>query len=340
MLRIAVIGAGYWGPNLIRNVHDSKKCELVAVCDINEDNLNRVGDQYKDFKLVRDFTKLVEPNKVIDAVVIATPVETHFGMVQYFLNKGIHVFAEKPLTRTSKETKELTELAKKKKLILMTGHVFMYHPNINKIRSIIAAGELGEVKVIQAVRTSLGPRVRTDVNIIWDYAVHECYILPYVLDSDVLAVNAVGNSYLQKDIEDWVNFSLYFDNGAVANGFVTWADPQKRRNFTIIGTKKMLFYDETAKDPLLLFDRGYLQKKGIDEFGNVDLELYDKGAQVVKVESGEPLKLEIEHFFDCIEKNEEPISGGYNAYDTLLTLETLQASLKNKGKYIEVKRGK
>lgn len=331
MIKTAVIGAGYWGPNLIRNFYQSELCSLVAVCDINQGNLDKLKGKYDEVKLINDYEELV--NLDVEAVCIATPVATHKKIAEFFLKKGIHVLVEKPITRASLSAQNLVDIAKKHNAILMTGHVYMFHPAIRKIREIITRGELGEIKVIQTVRTSLGPRVRNDVNIIWDYFIHEAYILPYILEKKVLGSNCVGKAYLQKGVEDWISASLNFEGGTVANTFVTWSDPQKRRNMTIIGTNKMLYYDEISSQPLTIFNRGYKHIKGEDKFGNIGLELYDKGSSIVDIPAGEPLREEIDHFLTCITSGKEPLSGPAQSVNTIRILENVQQSSRSNGEY-------
>jgi predicted dehydrogenase len=336
MVGVGVVGCGYWGPNLVRNFFETRKCELIAVCDNNPENLKKISEKFPSLPLVDSYDLFLKNNK-LDAVCIATPVSAHFEMTKKALEAGKHVFVEKPLTGDSESSRELVELAKKKSLILMVGHVFVYNPAVRKIREMMANGEIGVPRVISCVRTSLGPRVRTDVNILWDYAIHEAYIFPYILSRKPVAVSATASSFLQEGIEDWVQFSIRFEGDVYANGYVSWCDPQKRRNMTIVGSEKMLYYDDLAEKKLVLFNRGYKQIKGTDKFGNVNLELFDMGESYPTVGSEETLRLEVEHFIDCIKAGKVSQSSGEEGVQTIMLLEKMQESIDNNGVFIPMK---
>ena len=333
--KVAVIGAGYWGPNLIRNFSQAKGAHLQAICDNNPDNLKKVSGSYPGVALIKEYQEIID-KRMAEAVCIATPVETHERIAADFLSAGIHVFIEKPITKTAAAARRIADLAKAKGLTLMVGHVYLYHPAIREMRKIIEQGQLGEVRVARAVRTSLGPRVRTDVNIIWDYAIHECYILPYLFGDRVVGANAQGSAFLQAGIEDWVSATLRFKGGAYATVYVSWADPLKARTLTIVGSKRMLVYDELAEEKLRIYDRGYAPHQGVDKYGNVDLSLYDRGFTNIPLDPAEPLRAEVEHFIGCVQGKAQPISDGEHAYASIVLLERLQESVRQQGGFVSM----
>ena len=331
---VAVIGAGYWGPNLIRNLYETDKCELKIICDSNNERINIKRGKYPDVNMSVSADCVVE-NKTIDAVCIATPVNTHYELAKAALKSGKHVFIEKPITTTSQEAFKLHELAQESGKVLMVGHIYKYNPAVDKIRELIRSDALGDINFIQAVRTSLGPRVRNDVNIVLDYGIHEAYIFPYILDQNPIGISANGSSYLQQKIEDWVSFTQYFEN-TTAIAYATWCDPRKRREMTIVGSKKMLVYDDLAENKITVYNSGYKSYDGIDSYGNVNLQLYSGGSENITYADTETLGNEVDHFFDCIYNKKKPKSSGEDGVEVMRICEAISDSMKMKGKSIEL----
>src|SRR3989338_5260866 len=309
-LKVGIVGCGYWGRNVIKTFRESDRCQLVAVCDAKKENLQSTLTAHLGLRGFCSYEEMLEKAKEIEALAIVVNTDLHFAFAKKALEAGIHVYVEKPLAQTRGQAKELTEIANRNNLILLVGHVFCYHPAVKKLKEIIRKGEIGEVRFINSTRASLGPRVRSDVNILWDYAIHDVYLFPFLLGEKPVKVNAIGKSHLQKreGIEDWVSLSIDFQNGCAAHSWVSWYYPHKIRNMMIVGSRKMIEYDDLANNPLVLHDKGYASIKGFDSFGNKDLELYDRGSSCIPVESTPALTEEVDHFLKCILLKEKPLT--------------------------------
>lgn len=330
-LKVGIIGCGYWGRNVIKTFYESDRCQLIAVCDTKKENLQSTLTSYPCLRGFYSYEEMLEKAKEIDALAIVVNTDLHFEFAKRALEAGIHVYVEKPLAKTSDEARELTEIANRKNLILLVGHVFCYNPAIRKLKEVIHKGEIGEIRFINSTRTSLGPRVRSDVNILWDYAIHDLYLFPFILGEKPIKVNAIGKSHLQKNegIEDWVSLSIDFQNGCATHSFVSWYYPCKIRNMIVVGSRKMIEYDDLASNKLVLHDKGYAPIKGFDSLGNKDLELYDRGSSCINVESAPALREEVDHFLRCILRKGKPLTSGEEAQITLKLIEAMQVSLKN-----------
>lgn len=335
MINIVVIGYGYWGPNLVRNIYENSKTKLTYIIDNNPKTHDKIILQYPGVKIVSNIEEIIT-NPDIDAVVIATPVSTHFDIAYLALSNGKHVFVEKPISNSISSAEKLVKIANQNQLILMVGHVFLYDPIINKIKNIISSGKIGNPRIINSQRRSLGPRVRSDSNILFDYAIHDAYILPFILSDNPIEVSAVGSKFIQSDIEDWVQYSIRFKNNCYGNGFVSWYDPQKHRNMTIVGEKNMLFYDDLVDKKLIFYKRGFKNFDGIDLFGNINLKLYDEGYENLSYNNNETLKLEIDHFIDCIISGDRPLSSGEDGVTVMKILNKMQESMDKGGMYLSI----
>jgi predicted dehydrogenase len=241
------------------------------------------------------------------------------------------VLVEKPLATSSAEGQALVELADRQGLVLMAGHVFLFHPAVSTLRQIIQDGELGEIRFVTSLRSSLGPRVRDEVNVVWDYLIHDAYIVPHLLGRAPLAVRADGGSWLQPGVADVVFATLDFGDGTLAHLQSSWYYPVKARRMVIVGSRRMALWDEDADPKLTLYDRGYAPHDGVDRWGNQGLRLYDDGAQPVLLEAGESLRAECEYFLECIASGQEPVASGRQAVETLRLLEATDRSLLNHG---------
>ncbi|MFH1958620.1 MAG: Gfo/Idh/MocA family oxidoreductase [bacterium] len=338
MVKIGTIGAGYWGPNVIRNFSRIKSVKLVKCCDKNKKRMALLKKQYPETKVTENPRSIFEDGN-IDAVYIATPAESHSRLVKEALLAGKHVLVEKPLATSSRDAVDLIKTARKKKKVLMAGHVFEYSPVVNKVKECIRKNILGKINYIYSSRTSLGPRAREDVNIVWDYAIHDVSILLYVLNGFPAAVTATGGTYLRRGIEDVVFFSMFFPGNILAHCHTSWYDPLKVRKITFVGNKKMLLYDDLEeKNKIVVFDRGYTPHRGTDKFGNDGLQLYDGGFKSIASAGKEPLRAECEHFLDCILKCKEPRSGGPSAVKVIRVLEAIDKSIKSEGKKIYLRK--
>jgi predicted dehydrogenase len=341
MLRLAQIGVGYWGKNLLRNFIVTRGAKVVAVCDRVASELNKVAVQYPQIKLYeRADAILNDPD--IDAVAIATLPESHFELAHAALSAGKHVFVEKPMARSSAECRTLIDLADKHKRALMAGHTFLYNAAVTKIRDYVRSGTMGEIYYLYSQRLNLG-RVRPDVDAMWNFAPHDLSIIVYWLQQMPMRVSARGSAYLQKGIADVVFLQLEFPGGITANVHVSWLDPNKVRRMTIVGSEKMVVYDDVASDhKVKIYDKGITRQNLSTNLGDFDsfdkFQLIQRAGDVLlpKVDFVEPLKIQCQHFVDCIVNNQRPLSDGENGLQVVSILEAAQQSMHSGGVSVEV----
>jgi predicted dehydrogenase len=335
-VRLALVGLGYWGPNLARNLAVLDGAELVALCDANEDRLRRIGRQYPAARLVPAFEDVLA-DATIDAVVIATPVETHFELCRAALAAGKHVMVEKPLATSSVDCETLIALAEDQGRTLMVGHVFVYNAAVNRVKDYIDTGEIGEVYYVYSQRLNLG-QVRHDVNAMWNFAPHDLSILCHWFGTEPTNLTARGHSYLQPGVEDVVFMNMEFPGSILASVHISWLDPLKVRRMTIVGSEKMVVYDDVSADAkVVVYDRG-VTKQLIDKteaslgsyrtYGEFQLLLRAGDVLIPKLDFVEPLKIECQHFVDCIRTGETPVSDGRQGLWVVRALEAAQRSLQ------------
>lgn len=337
MLRVGIVGLGYWGPNLVRNFFQIKNSELYSFCDIDEKRLKRMADLYPVKKLYTDYRHMLK-NPKIDAVVIAAPAKTHYSLAKAALSCNKHVLVEKPLAFSSEDARKLIKLAKEKKKILMVGHTFEFNPAVIKIKECIMNGELGDIYYIYSTRLNLG-RVQEDINAMWSLAPHDISIINFILRCSPCKVRAYGSSYINKKVEDVVFMNLEFKNNIMANIHVSWLDPSKIRKMTVVGSKKMLIYDDVDNEgKIKIYDKGVDRLvSGYRPYAEYQTRLRAGDIVIPKLESYEPLFKECEHFIDCILSNKRPSTDGKNGLRVVKILEMAQMSLKQNGENIEIK---
>ncbi len=337
MVKLGIIGCGYWGPNLIRNFNSIPDSEMTYCAELNESRLSHIKNIYPKIKATKDYKELLE-DKNVDAVVIATTIETHHKIAKDALNAGKHVLIEKPITNSSKDAIELIKLAEKNKKVLMVDHTFEYSSPVRKIKDIIEKGELGQILTIDMIRVNLG-LFQEKVNVVWDLAPHDISMLLYYLSNTPLSVMATGQSYIRDGIEDDAHISLNFENKITANMHISWLDPCKIRRTTIVGNKKMLVFDDILQDEKIkIYDKGVtIQKNNIPAMPHYDT--YEQWALTYrtgdiftpKIDSKEPLSIMADHFIDCIKNNKKPLTDGNSGLRVVKVLEAVQKSLKNDG---------
>ena len=326
-INIAVVGLGHWGPNLARNFHRLPQAVLHTLCDADTDRLQWAGTLYPAARLTSDYESILT-DPAVDAVVLATPVHTHFKLASAALQAGKHTFVEKPLARTSDEARRLVELADAQKRILMVGHVFLYNAAVRQVKQYIDSGELGDIYYIYAQRLNLGI-VRQDVNALWNFAPHDISIINYWLDGTPIKVDAHGYAYLQPGIEDAVFMNLEYQGGQAASVHVSWLDPNKVRRMTVVGSKKMVVYDDVSPDAKIkLYDKGVDRKPGnglgsYATFGEFQLLVRAGDILIPKIQFTEPLRVECQAFVDAIRTGEPPLADGRNG---LAVVEVLEAA--------------
>jgi len=332
MKNIAIVGCGYWGKNLVRNFH--RIGSLGAICDSNHDILSKTGAAYPDVAVYHDIDTVLK-NSSLEGVVIATPAASHYAQVKKALEHGKNVLVEKPFTTSHAEALELTELAEKKKLILMVGFTFLYNPAVRKVKEIIDSKELGEIYYVYSRRLNLGI-IRKDINVWWNLAPHDISIILYWLSSNVAAVSGSGFSFIQKNIEDVVFGNLRFESGAAAQIHVSWLDPNKTREMVVIGSKKMVIYDDVSADrKVTIYDKGIDKFEDYQTFGQFQLIHRAGDVFIPKIDFKEPLEIEARHFIDCIKTKTEPLTSARRALPSVKILESVQESIKQ-GKWIDL----
>ena len=331
--RLAVVGLGYWGPNLVRNIQEMPDAELVAVCDMREDALETIARRYPAVTTTTSFDDIVEDDG-IDAVVIATPVSTHHPLALKALNAGKHVFIEKPLAASSEEARELMETADERGLVLMPGHTFLYSPPVNTIRELIASGDIGEVYFISTSRVNLGLH-QADVSVAWDLGPHDFSILRYWLGETPRHVSAMSRSCVIPDIPDVAFINLEFPSGTIAHVELSWLAPSKLRRTTIVGSRKMIVYDDTSNEPVRVFDRG-VNLPNPETFGEYQLTYRAGDIVSPHVPAAEPLFLELSDFCTAIRTGEEPRSSAEIGLDVVRIIESVDASLEADGARVGV----
>jgi predicted dehydrogenase len=323
---IAQLGCGYWGPNLLRNFSALKGCRVKIVVDASAERRAFVEANFPQTIAVAD-AKAVLADPEIDAVVIATPAASHFQLGLAALQAGKHIFVEKPLATTAAEVDELARVAAEKQLTVMAGHTFIYNCAVRYVKKLIDDGELGEVRYIYSQRLNLG-RIRSDIDALWNFAPHDISIIQYWLGNpEPLSVSRNGMAYMQEGIDDVVFLSMTYPGKIMANIHVSWLDPQKVRKMIVVGSKKMVVYDDVADDKITIYDKGIDRRAVLGE--NMDFDHvrppefnYRSGDILLpQVKFVEPLRMEAEHFIDSIRNKTTPLTGLRHAREVVAILE-------------------
>lgn len=337
-LNIAVVGCGYWGPNLIRNFSQIPDCNMKVCCDLDEHKLQRMRNLYPQIKAVTAFGHILE-DPAIDGVAIATPVRTHAEMAKRCLEHDKHVMVEKPLASSSGDCLALIRLAEKHKKVLMVGHTFEYAAAVNKAKEIIASGELGEIYYISCTRVNLG-LFQPDINVVWDLAPHDLSIILYWLQEVPVSVSSQGKAHFKKNIEDVATLTLNFPNGTIAFIHNSWLDPDKIRKITIVGSKKMLVYDDVSpNEKIKIYDKGVEVPPYYSTFAEFHFSYRYGDIYSPRLTEHEPLRFECEHFLQCIRQRQSPRSDGYSGLRVVAILEAATKSLRNGGGQQPIPKG-
>jgi predicted dehydrogenase len=332
-VRVAVVGLGYWGPNVARNLFELPDAELAAVCDLREDVLDRLGRRFPSVRRTTSFSDLLA-DEHIEAVALATPVSTHHALAAAALEAGKHVFVEKPLAASSREASDLMARAAAKGLVLMPGHTFLYSPPVNSIKALLDSEEIGDVYFISTSRVNLGLH-QPDASVVWDLGPHDFSILRYWLGSSPTRVSAISRSCVMPGIPDVAFVDLEYASGVVAHVELSWLAPSKLRRTTIVGSRKMIVYDDTSTEPVRVFDSGVMLRDP-ETFGEYRLT-YRTGDIVSKqVEVTEPLLLEMADFCTAIRTGSTPRSSSELGVDVVRVIESVDASLAAAGAGVEL----
>jgi predicted dehydrogenase len=329
---VAQIGCGYWGPNVLRNFSAQPGCRVKFVAEINKERQQYVTANFPSSNVVGDIdVVLADPE--VDALIVATPASTHHAIAKQALEAGKHVFVEKPLATTVRDADELVVLAKGTGKMLMAGHTFLYNAAVRYAKKLLAEESLGQLYYIYSQRLNLG-QVRSDVNAWWNLAPHDVSIMLYLMDGELPAsVSATGVSYIQPGIEDVVFATLKWANGVTGHIHVSWLDPGKIRKMTLVGSRKMVIYDDVSDDKITIFDKGVdrVPKIGerMDYDQSGDFQLIHRTGDILlpRISFQEPLKTEAAHFLDCLRNGTPPLTGPQHARDVVAVLEATQTAL-------------
>jgi predicted dehydrogenase len=333
-IKVGVAGCGYWGPNLIRNFRSLPDCQLKMMCDLNTDRLKHLKALYPEVSGATDYDHMLNGIN-LDAVVIATGISAHFPMAKASLLAGKHTFIEKPMASSVEQCEELVDLARKNGLILMTGHTFLYSSVVRKIKEIIDKGDIGEIRYISARRLNLG-LFQKDINVAWDLAPHDLSIILMLVGEMPQTVNCHGSAHVTPGIEDVTTMCMSFSKQRSAVIQSSWLDPRKVREMTIVGSKRMIVYDDLAPlEKIRVFDMRVERPPHYDTFGEFQYAYHYGDMYAPYIKQEEPLKTECQHFLDCIRNGSEPVSGGLRGTELVRILEAASESLRRAGAAVE-----
>jgi predicted dehydrogenase len=321
-VRVGTVGLGYWGPNIARNLSALESCELAWCCDADEASRAKWSQVHTEATFTADFGDLLsDPD--LDAIAITTPVPTHADLAQQALEAGKHVFVEKPLAQDTASAERIANLADERNLVLMAGHLLCYHPAVRQLADLIEKGELGDVRYLYSQRVNLG-KLRADENALWSLGAHDVSVLLELAEGSPTEVSARGEAYVREGVEDVVFAYIRFDTGLAAHLHLSWLDPHKMRKITVVGSDRMATFDDMKLEgKLTLWDKGFDPRA--DARGEFSVRSGDVWSPAVR--PAEPLRLECEHFVDCVANGKRPRTDGAAGVQVVRVLEALQASL-------------
>jgi predicted dehydrogenase len=335
MIKIGLIGYGYWGPNLARNFNSNPNFELSAICDFSADRLEAAGNMYSQAKLVNN-TEDIFKDSNLDAVAIATPVSTHFELAKNALLSGKHVWLEKPMTEKVEQGQELIDLSQKKNKVLLVDHTFVYTGAVRKIKEIIESGELGDLIYYDSIRVNLG-LFQQDVDVIWDLAPHDISIMDYLMPFKKLAISATGCHYYQNGVMPKAVTTVYMENDTVAHINVSWVSPVKIRQTLIGGTSKMILYDDNQpSEKIKIYDKGVELYETKEQLYRLKVQYRVGDMHAPKLEDHEALAFETTHFADCLMTGAEPLTDGKAGLEVVKVLVASKESLEKNGTPVEI----
>jgi predicted dehydrogenase len=334
-MNVGIIGLGYWGTNIIRNLYESNLCDKIVCCDIEESKIIMIKNRYPTVSVTSNYKEILYDIS-IDAVIVSTQESSHYCLGKEILKSGKHVFIEKPFTTSSTEAMELIQISADVDRIIMVGHTFEYSPPVLKIKDLIQGGDIGKIYYICTSRINLGLH-RKDVSVIWDLAPHDLSSIFFWIDEEPLRISAVGRDNIIKNIPDVAFINLEFASGCIANIQVSWLSPSKLRRTTIVGSEKMLVYDDTETiEKIKIYDKG-VNYKDPDNFGEFQLSYRAGDIVIPRLDAFEPLNSELRHFIKCCETNKQPKTDGFNGLRVVKALEAAEKSIRNGGIFVELK---
>jgi predicted dehydrogenase len=330
MINVGVIGHGYWGPNLVRNLVANPATRVSMVCDRDPDRLTKVASLYPTIRLTASAEELIRDPEV-DAVVIATPVDSHFPLALSALEAGKHVLVEKPIASTTDQARKLIDEAGKRELVLAVDHTFVYTGAVRKMRELVRAEAFGPVRYYDSTRVNLG-LFQHDVNVLWDLAVHDLSIMRYVLDRSPVEVSATGHSHLAGQPEYAAFLSLFFSDGMIAHVNVNWLSPVKIRRTLVGGDRQMIVYDDLeTSEKIKLYDKGITVHETPEQVHRLLISYRTGDLWSPKVADAEALAVEVDHFAACVRGEEKPVTGGEAGLEVVRILEAADESMRNRG---------
>lgn len=334
---VGVVGCGYWGPNLARNFWSLGDCRLAWLCDTRTSRTDHVRQLYPEVAIHADFEgALRSPH--LDAVAIATPVCTHHALARASLLAGKHTLIEKPMASTPAQCEELIALAEERSLTLMVGHTFLYSPAVRKMKEVVDSGDLGDVLYISARRLNLG-LFQKDINVVWDLAPHDLSIVLYVKGEIPIAVNCVGSSNVTPRIEDVSNLTLHFPSGGVAIIHNSWLDPKKVRDMSVVGSRRMLHYDDLEPlQKIKIYDQRVEVPPHYDTFAEFQYSYHYGDMLAPYIRQEEPLKVECQHFLECVRGGRTPLTDGRHGLQLVQILDAASESLRHDGRRVAVRQ--
>jgi len=328
-VRIGIIGGGQWGPNHVRNFAALPDAVVVGLAETSPARRAALARQFRGLTLFADHRSLLDESP--DAVVIATPTSTHHAIALAALERGIHVLCEKPLALTAAEAQEMAMVASERGVVLAVGHVFLFNAGIRRLKELLEAGELGRVRYLSARRTNLGP-IRSDASCVWDLASHDLAILDYLLDTRPISVSAVGGTFLRPGIEDTAFISLRYPGDTLANVLVSWLDPKKVRELTVVGDHAMVTWDDLAQvGPLAIYDKRVVRKTYSHDFGDFQLMSREGDVRIPRVVMEEPLRAQARAFLEAVRTGEAGPVAGTRGVEVARVLEAIDASMRAGG---------
>jgi predicted dehydrogenase len=335
LISIGVVGCGYWGPNLIRNFRSLPECHVKLACDLDQERLAHLKQIYPGIETTTNFEHVVHDAE-IDAVAIATPVHLHFELATKSLMVGKHTFIEKPMASCVKHCCKLIELAQRRNLTLMVGHTFIYSSPVRKIKEFVGSGDIGEILYMNSRRLNLG-LFQKDINVAWDLAPHDISIILYIMGYPPISVNCQGKAHVAPGVEDVTNMSLSFSNGGFATIHSSWLDPNKVRDMKIVGSKKMIVYDDLEPlEKLKIYDKRVKVPPHYDTFADFHYSYHYGDMYSPYLKQIEPLRVECQHFLDCIKTGKKSESCGLEGLRVVKILEAASESLKKGGGRVEI----
>jgi len=335
MIRVGVVGYGYWGPNLVRNFVEAADSQVIGVSDLRTERLNLVKARYPAIEVTTRAEEIIDDNR-IDAIAISTPVSTHFDLAWKALQAGKHVLAEKPMTATSEQALRLVEEAERRKLVLAVDHTFVYTGAVRKIQELVASGELGDIYYYDSVRVNLG-LFQHDVSVIWDLAVHDLSIMEYILPLAPNAVSATGTGHVPGAPEDVAYLTLFFDDCLIAHIHVNWLAPVKIRRTLIGGSRKMIVYDDLdPSETVKVYDKGITVNESADSVYQMLIGYRTGDMWAPRLDTAEALRTQAHHFINCIEQGETPIAGGLAGLRVVRILEAAGQSIADRGRPVTI----